>query len=200
MDNGYNYPMIIFNETYISVDVETAGPNPGQYSLLAIGACTVFEPQETFYMELQPVNERSTPEALAVSGLSLARLMEHGLLPAEAMTRFAGWVEQVTGPRRPVFVALNAPFDWSFVNDYFHRYLGRNPFGHNALDIKALYMGLTGADWQETYLEAMAKHYNLDLKLTHHALQDALDQAEVFRHLLAELRERCTTKNGSLVD
>jgi DNA polymerase III epsilon subunit-like protein len=192
--------MITSDETYISVDVEAAGPNPGLYSLLAIGACAVFEPQETFYVELQPVNEVSTPEALAVSGLSLEQLRENGLPPAEAMTRFAAWVEQVTGPRRPVFVALNAPFDWMFVNDYLHRFLGRNPFGHNALDIKALYMGLTGADWEETYLEAMAKHYNLDLKLTHHALQDALDQAEVFRRLLDELRERSTTKNGSLME
>jgi DNA polymerase III epsilon subunit-like protein len=192
--------MTTSDETYISVDVETAGPNPGLYSLLAIGACAVFEPQETFYVELQPVNERSTPKALAVSGLSLEQLQENGLPPAEAMTRFAVWVEQVAGPRRPVFVALNAPFDWMFVNDYFHRYVGRNPFGHNALDIKAFYMGLTGADWEETYLEAMAKRYSLDLKLTHHALQDALDQAEVFRRLLVELRERCPTKNGSLVD
>ena len=36
-----------------------------------------------------------------------------------------------------VFVGLNAPFDWSFVNYYFHHYLSRNPFGFTALDIKA---------------------------------------------------------------
>ncbi len=189
------------NETFISVDVEAAGPNPGQYSLLSIGACTVFEPQETFYIELRPVNTLFTADALAVSGLSLERLAENGLPPAEAMKRFGGWVAQVTGPEsHPVFVALNAPFDWSFVNDNFHHYLGRNPFGHSALDIKALYMGLTGADWQETYLEAMAKRYGLDLELTHHALQDALDQAEVFHHILTELRERSATRNGSQVD
>jgi ribonuclease T len=178
-------------ETFISVDIETSGPNPGQYSLLAIGACTVFEPQETFYVELKPVSQRYTPQALSVSGFSLEKLMETGQPPAEAMRRFAEWVTQVTGPGvRPVFVALNAPFDWMFVNDYFHRYLGRNPFGHNALDIKALYMGLTGAAWQETFLEAMAKRYKLDLELTHHALQDALDQAGVFRRVLTEIRER----------
>ena len=26
-----------------------------------------------------------------------------------------------------------------FVNDYFHRFLGRNPFGHAALDLKAFF-------------------------------------------------------------
>ncbi len=30
------------NETYISVDIETAGPNPGGYAMLSIGACTVY--------------------------------------------------------------------------------------------------------------------------------------------------------------
>ena len=28
-------------ETYISVDIETAGPNPAEYSMLSIGACRV---------------------------------------------------------------------------------------------------------------------------------------------------------------
>ncbi len=28
------------------------------------------------------------------------------------------------------FVAFNASFDWMFVKDYFHRFLGRNTFGH----------------------------------------------------------------------
>lgn len=183
--------MASLTETFLSVDVETSGPNPGQYSMLAIGACTISEPQETFYVELQPVSQRYTPQAMAVSGLSLEKLTETGQSPTEAMRHFAEWVKQVSGPSiRPVFVALNAPFDWMFVNDYFHRYLGRNPFGHNALDIKALYMGLTGALWEDTFIEAMAKRYRLDLQLTHHALQDAIDQAVVFRRALAEARER----------
>ena len=178
------------SETFISVDVETAGPNPGAYSLLSIGACTLLTPQETFYVELRPVNDRFLPDALAVSGLSLEELTRRGLPPADAMQRFADWLERVTPPGgHPVFVALNAPFDWSFVNDYFHRFHGRNPFGHSALDIKALYMGLTGAPWRETYLELLAKRYDLHLELTHNALQDALDQAQVFRRLLAEVRK-----------
>lgn len=178
-------------ETYFSVDVETSGPNPGQYSLLALGACTVFEPLETFYMEIQPVGDAFTPEALAVCKLDLQNLKANGLPPAQAMRNFARWVKGAA-PRgtRAVFVALNAPFDWMFVNDYFHRYLGRNPFGHSALDIKALYMGLTGADWQDTSLSAMAERYQMDLELTHNALQDAIDQAGVFHRVLNEAQSR----------
>jgi hypothetical protein len=40
-----------------------------------------------------------------------------------------------------------------FVNSYFHRFLGRNPFGHAALDMKAFFMGLTGVKWSETALQ-----------------------------------------------
>ena len=54
-------------EAHISVDVETAGPNPSQYSLLSIGACMVCDPQRTFYVELQPVNDNFLPSALTIS-------------------------------------------------------------------------------------------------------------------------------------
>jgi DNA polymerase III epsilon subunit-like protein len=175
-------------ETYISVDVETAGPNPGSFSLLSIGACTVYPPQESFYVELKPVSDRVSTEALAITGLSMEKLLETGLPPEEAMRNFADWVEKVV-PRghKPVFVALNAPFDWSFINDYFYRFLGHNPFGHSALDMKALYMGLTGVPWNDTHLKVVAGHYGLHIKLKHHAMQDAFDQAELFRQLISSL-------------
>ncbi|MER8349344.1 3'-5' exonuclease, partial [Acinetobacter baumannii] len=60
------------------------------------------------------------------------------------MSRFRAWIDQIAGDDTPVFVGFNAPFDWSFVNYYFHRYTGENPFGFTALDIKALWMGVSG--------------------------------------------------------
>lgn len=176
---------------YISVDVETAGPSPSLHSLLSIGACTLPEPRKTFYVELRPVTDEALPEALAVSRLSLERLREHGTPPAEAMARFASWIDGVTPPgERPVFVAFNAPFDWMFVNDYFHRFLGRNPFGHSALDIKALYMGAAGVPWGETSWRTVASRYLESHQLTHHALRDAIDQAEILGQILPQLAAR----------
>jgi DNA polymerase III epsilon subunit-like protein len=178
---------------YISVDVETAGPSPSLHSLLAIGACTVTEPRRTFYVELRPVTDEALPEALAISGLSLEELRAHGTPPAEAVARFASWIEGVTpSGERPVFVAFNAPFDWMFVNDYFHRFLGCNPFGHSALDIKALYMGSAGVPWGETSWRSVASRYLKNRRLTHHALRDAMDQAEVLQQILPELTARDT--------
>jgi DNA polymerase III epsilon subunit-like protein len=174
-------------EAYVSVDVETAGPNPSQYSLLSIGACLVADPQRTFYVELQPVNDNATLEALEVSRLSLKELAKRGLPPTKAMARFEAWLAaEIPTGQQPIFVAFNAPFDWMFVNDYFHRFLGRNPFGHAALDLKAFYMGLTGVHWSETTMRYVAARYLSDRQLMHHALHDAQDQAELFQKMLAE--------------
>jgi DNA polymerase III epsilon subunit-like protein len=173
------------HDFYISVDVETAGPNPGDSALLSIGACTVLEPAREFYVELKPDREKSQPEALAISGLDMDELKQNGQHPKEAMQAFADWVAEVTlSNHRPIFVAFNAPFDWMFVNEYFHRYLGHNPFGHSALDIKAYYMGAQGVAWGETGFEDVTSHYAINHPLTHNALQDALDQAVLFRKMI----------------
>jgi len=39
------------DELYVSVDVETSGPIPGEYSLLSIGACLVDQPATSIYLE-----------------------------------------------------------------------------------------------------------------------------------------------------
>ena len=57
----------------ISVDVETSGPSPGTGSLLAIGACLVDEPAQSFYRELQPDPGTAwDPDAAPVHGLDRA--------------------------------------------------------------------------------------------------------------------------------
>jgi DNA polymerase III epsilon subunit-like protein len=184
-------PPAPIREVYVSVDVETAGPNPGLYSLLSIGACLVAEPERTFYVELQPVNNKVEKEALAVHGLSLEKLRVEGVPPADAMAQFEAWLAcEIPPPVRPLFVAFNAPFDWMFINDYFHRFLGRNPFGHNAIDIKAYYMGLSGSPWADTSLDKLLPRYVGPAKLTHNALDDAKDQAAIFRVLLEEAARR----------
>jgi ribonuclease T len=174
-------------ETFVSVDVETAGPNPGRYSLLSIGACLVADPERAFYVELQPLNDKATESALTVSQFSLQELAHTGLPPAEAMQRFADWLaEEIPAGRQPVFVAFNAPFDWMFVCDYFHRFLGHNPFGHAALDLKALYMGVAGVPWSETTMRYVGARYLDGRELTHNALQDAQDQAELLCGMLGD--------------
>jgi DNA polymerase III epsilon subunit-like protein len=184
-------PNITFDEAYISVDVETAGPNPCQYSLLAIGACLISNPESSFYIELQPVNDNLLPEAFAIHQLSLDKLKSSGTAPAEAMAQFETWITNVIPPgAQPVFVAFNAPFDWMFVSDYFHRYLGRNPFGHSALDMKAFYMGLHGSSWKGTAMKNVTVDYLDGKQISHNALEDARDQAQIFTRLYTQSRFR----------
>ncbi len=71
-------------ETLISVDVETAGPNPHDFAMISIGACLVDDPERGFYAELQPTTENVVPSALAVSGLSMEQLAVEGMPAADA--------------------------------------------------------------------------------------------------------------------
>jgi hypothetical protein len=77
-----------------------------------------------------------------------------------------------------------------FVADYFHRFLGRNPFGHNALDLKALFMGVTGLPWPEAHFATMAARYGITGVLPHQALGDAIIQAEILSRILDEWGRR----------
>jgi len=173
-------------EVFISVDVETAGPIPGEFSMLSIGACVVSDPTIEFECRLKPINDNADPAALEVSGLSLEELRLTGTAPEAAMRSFAEWVGRATGPDAvPVFVGFNAPFDWSFVNYYFHRFTGANPFGFTALDIKALWMGASGCSWAGTRSSQMAKQLSPATRGDHDALHDARHQAELFRLAIA---------------
>lgn len=176
-------------ECLVSVDIEAAGPNPSLYSMLAIGACLVEDPERGFYVELQPIHAAAKESALAIGGLTLERLAETGAHPKVAMREFADWLEaEVPAGHVPVFVGFNAPFDWMFVDDYFQRFLGENPFGHSALDIKSYYMGKMGSSWAETSMRHLSPKYLAGRHLSHNALGDARDQAELFRLISADER------------
>lgn len=177
---------MINDELYVSVDVETSGPIPGKYSLLSVGACLVSDPAVSIYLELQPISEVYDPEAVAVTGLDLDRLKREGLAPKEAMRALEQWLGTAcTAAQKPIFVGLNAPFDWSFINYYFHTYLETNPFGFTALDMKAYFMGVTGCGWKETKSSRMVAALKPRSAPNHNALDDARFQAELFALMLA---------------
>ncbi|MGX5681275.1 3'-5' exonuclease [Schumannella luteola] len=174
-------------EFLISVDVETAGPVPSRFALLSIGACPVDRPELGFYVELMPEHDAVVPGALEITGLSMEQLAEDGESPAAAMQQFADWIAEVTPEGEvPVFVGFNASFDWMFVADYFERHLGRNPFGHSALDIKAFFMGKTASTWESTSMKHLSPRYLGGSRLSHNALGDARDQAALFRAIVAD--------------
>lgn len=181
------------DELYFSVDVETSGPIAPEYSLLSIGACVVGDNAKRFYVELVPLNDNFTDEAMATCGISLAEFKQRGMPPREAMAQFAAWVRENSNDARPVFVGFNAPFDWSFINYYFVKFLGvqKNPFGHSALDIKSYYMGAYGTTFGDTSMRRMPPEIHPpNTPLSHNALDDAIQQAKIFERLLEQSGER----------
>jgi len=178
------------DEVLVSVDVEASGESPSTGSLLSIGACLVDDPSVGIYLELKPVPDMPwSAEAEGVHKLTREDLGRDGLEPVEAMRRLDDWVRDTAAGRWPVFVGFNAPFDWMFVADAFWRYLGRNPFGISALDLKSLYMGSHGVtSWEQTRKVHIERRLGVRFEHTHNALEDARDQARLAQVLLLQRR------------
>ncbi len=174
----------VWSEVYISVDIEASGPIPGEFSMLSIGACVVNEPELVFYAELKPYNNNFLAKSMEVNGLSMEKLAKEGEEPASAMARFETWILKVAKGDRPVLVAHNATFDWSFTHWYFMKFLGRDPFGISGIDIKAYYMGKLNTAWGETTKKKMDPKFRSSRKHTHNALDDAIEQGEISKKLL----------------
>lgn len=172
-------------EIYISVDIEASGPIPGKYSLLTLGACVVGESAQNFYVEITPISDLSVPEAMQVVGQPLDYYVKVGITPQEAMHAFAAWIKKVSAGMTPVFVGFNATFDWAFVNWYFHSFGSENPFGIGGVDIKSYYMGMAGCEWKETRSSRIPEKYKGTAKHTHNALDDAIEQGQMFELMLS---------------
>lgn len=185
-------------DAYISVDVETDGPIPGPYSMLSLGMayCGRFNgrsmeltpvPDRTFYIELQPISSEFEYEALHVNGLDRKRLVREGVEPTVAMERASAWIDDVCGDNRPIFVAYPASFDWLWTHWYFTRFtkLG-SPFGYSGcFDLKTAVAVRGRIPISRASKSQLPPSLQSELPHTHNALEDALEQANIFFKLMA---------------
>jgi hypothetical protein len=102
------------------------------------------------------------------------------------MPEYAAWIDALPG--KPVFVAYPAGFDFTFVYWYLHRFAGRCPFGHAALDVKTLAMAVLRSKFHESSKRAFPRRWFDPLPHTHVALDDAIEQGAMFCNILKELR------------
>jgi len=159
------------------VDVEADGPIPAEFSMVCFGA-VLFDAAlaQSFYGQTRPVSDRFDPKALAISSFSREQHLGFDE-PKAVMEGFALWLEQHSaGPA--VFVSDNLAFDWQFINYYFHRFLGRNPFGFSGRRIGDLYAGLM----RDASKATEWKKYRVT-KHTHNPVDDARGNAEALGHL-----------------
>jgi hypothetical protein len=183
-------------DLYISTDVEADGPIPGPYSMSSIGmvACATFDGRtftrldlsDRFYRELKPISERFDEAAAAVSGLDRAELIASGHEPATAMSECVAWLGEVAAAfrARPIFVAYPLGFDWLFTYWYLVQFAGSSPFGHSGhLDMKSIFATKARVPVRNVGKRSMPKHLLSTRAHTHNALDDAIEQAELFCNL-----------------
>lgn len=156
--------------SFIVVDVESDGQILGVNSMVCFGAVVV-EPSltKTFYGKIRPISDIWVPEALAISGFSRE---EHETFdePEDVMKEFAEWLK-INSIGQPVLFSDNNGYDAAWINYYFHRFYGSNPFGWSSRRIGDLYCGImkdSKASW---------KHLR-KTKHTHDPVDDAMGNAE----------------------
>lgn len=183
-------------DAYFSADVETDGPIPGPYSLLSFAivyaGCfdgkTFRRPErydKVFYRELKPISARFEIEALRVNGLDRERLVQEGGVPELVMTDASEWVRAVIPDAQPVLVAYPLSFDWTWLYWYFVQFSQQgSPFSYSrcfdiktAIAVKAeIPISEAGRSRIDPVLRSRRSH-------THHAVDDAIAQAEIFANV-----------------
>ncbi len=153
-------------------DVETDGGLIGDNSMVCFGVVKLTDDLSTtpiFYGQTKPISKNYDPEALAISGFS--REEHNGFEdPEQVMKRFEIWLK-THSKGKPILISDNNGYDASWINYYFLRFIGNNPFGWSSRRIGDLYCGMakdTWASWKDLRITAH----------THNPVDDAMGNAE----------------------
>ena len=182
-------------ECYVSIDIEADGPAPGLNSMLSLGAAAFTSDgalAQTFSTNLEPLPEAYEDEramrwwASQPAAWEACRAQTQD--PEQALGSFHAWVErQAKTLGRPVMVAFPASYDAMWVQWYLHRFVGDDPFRWRAIDIKTLAMVAMGVGYCATAKSSLPKHWRPPAKHTHIAVEDAIEQGELFMNIVREL-------------
>jgi DNA polymerase III alpha subunit (gram-positive type) len=178
-------------EIYVSTDIETGGPIPGPNSMLSFGSAAFTLAGQVGHFSanlhelpdsvIDPVTKREfwdkNPEAWAECRKDLQN-------PKEVMENYVGWLNNLPG--KPVFVGYPASFDFMFVYWYLIKFTGQSPFSFSALDIKSYTMAVLKTEFRETTKKRMPKRWFPKSKHSHVAIEDAIEQGELFMNILKE--------------
>lgn len=181
-------------EIYVSTDIESDGPIPGQNSMLSLGSA-VFLPDSTmvstFSANLLPL------EGAVQDPLTMKWWMEHrealeaattrARSPERVMKKYLTWLKDLPG--NPVFVGYPTGFDFMFVYWYLIRFCKESPFGFSAIDMKTMAMTILGLPYRESTKKRFPKPW-LENKSahTHVAVEDAIEQGVIFCRILDAAR------------
>lgn len=154
----------------IFVDCEATGKSPSTAYLTEFGAVS-YPKRETFHGELYAITRTADHKTVGAP-------KDH---PEKVFADFDLWLKQVSNDSRPIFISDNPAFDWQWINDGFHKYLGHNPFGHSARRISDFYAGLT-KDFKNSQKWKKWRVTPHD----HNPVHDSLGNVEAFDRMLKE--------------
>ncbi|MGQ4891538.1 MAG: exonuclease domain-containing protein [Candidatus Njordarchaeia archaeon] len=186
----------------VVVDVEASGPkriwnNEVPYhNLLEVGAVEVLckkgkvEIGEEFHRFIKPITNHYDEKAITkTSGKKMEFYIEHGVEPEVFVKDFVGFLAKIKekANRRVLLVSDNPEFDVGWIRFYLEMFNVDAPsiIHHNPVSIKDLARGLTRNFFTNLY--RLPDRYKVDLKHTHHALDDARRNAKILIKILRDL-------------
>lgn len=181
-------------EIYVSIDVESNGPIPPDYSMLSLGAAAYDENGgliSKFSVNLEELKDaKEDPDTIqwwSTQFEAWKACRKNRVDPIFAMTNFVAWVKKLGG--KPVCVAYPAGFDWMFVYWYLIHFVGYSPFSFSCLDIKSYVAGHLGIEYKKASKRNMPKRWFPEYKHTHVAVDDAVEQGTLFCNIMKEARK-----------
>ena len=185
------------SEIYVSTDIEADGPIPGPNSMLSFGSAAFiigdgahFSVHSTFSRNLEVLPEATPdPDTMKWWGTqpqAWEACRKDTVDPTMAMKDYVAWLKSLPG--KPVFVGYPAGFDFLFVYWYLIRFAGESPFSFSAVDIKTYAMAVLRQEYRATSKKTMPSHWFSEHPHTHVAVDDAIEQGEMFCRMLIERR------------
>lgn len=187
-------------ELYFSIDIEADGRIPGENSMLSFG-CAVFDNNGN-HIDSYEVNLKTLPEAKPDKDTmkwwstqpEAWKAHRIGIRdPEEAMPEFVAWINNICNKKqaRPVFVGYPCGFDFTFMYWYLIKFADNSPFSFSALDIKSFAMAILKTDFRNTTKRNFPKEwFSKKTNHTHIALDDAIEQGEMFCNMLKHLNNK----------
>jgi hypothetical protein len=179
----------VSDETILSVDVECDGWLPGRHSMRSFGVVAGRDRNElgAFYRLLKPLpgaeEDPSTMDWWRRQGPAYTELFgdpSQWRDPQQAIAEFVAWVR---GFPHPVFFASPAGFDFVWLKYYLLRFAGRDSLWHNCMDLRSVAWGLRGRYGGPLKNELKKMGLGSRRPHTHHALDDAREQLDLFWNL-----------------
>lgn len=185
-------------EVYFSVDIEADGPYPLDYSMLSFGVAAFTDRGklvDTYSANLETLpgatQHLDTMEWWKTQKEAWDACRKDTRHPEEVMPEFVKWVKDLrvgSSKVRPVFVGYPAGFDFTFMYIYMMKFAGESPFSFSALDMKSMAMVLLNTEFRAATKRKFPRYWFSNKRHNHIAVDDAVEQGEMFCNMLKELR------------